>query len=195
MINTTSAREAIRLATEAGWGAPKEQTGKRQGKPDTIPMVLHGLDCARVIKALDRIGQPYQAWLRFAYASPGWGSELDMLRVHEALVNAYHRGRTIRQPGKIANLALVALYDFRQRQRSQGAHKLAPAEVCLRVQVDVRNWAKCWAQSYDAMLDELDTWDRDGLAPVKETLNEWAETKSEARDKAKGTTSSDRDVA
>ena len=166
MINTTSAREAIRLATEAGWGAPNEQGGKRQGKPDTLPMVLHGLDCGRVLKVLDRIEQPYRAWLRFAYCSPGWENELDQLHVQSALISAFHARNTVREPGKIATMAVVAVFDFRQRQRSQGAHKMTPADVCQRVHVDVRNWGKCWSENYDQMLDVLDAWDRDdGTGP------------------------------
>lgn len=173
MINTTSARHAITLVMASGWRAPdlaiRVQTS---GRGDTTPHILHGLDCGRVLAAVDALREPVRSWLYVAYAPSGWVHESHVWRVQEELIAEYHRQRKVRQPGKVAVMALVCLGDMRARL-VRGAPKLSPSAIAAKVRIDPRNWPHGWADAYATMEEIIDGWDREGLTQVAAKLPRW----------------------
>lgn len=180
MINTSSARTAITMAMASGWRSP-ELTIRvdTSSKGDTTPQILHGLDAGRIIKAVEEVPDPARSWLYLAYAPPGWVTEAHAWRVQEELVSAYHQVRKVREPGKIAVLALVCLGDMRDRL-SRGAAKLSPSVIARKVRVDPRNWPHGWAENYETMEAIIDGWDREGLGPIAESLPRFTREAMEA---------------
>lgn len=180
MINTTSARTAITMAMASGWRSPdlsiRVQTSS---KGDTTPQILHGLDCGRILRAMGEVPEPMRSWLYVAYAPPGWVEDGHVWRIQEELIGEYHRRRQVREPGKIAVLALVCLGDMRARI-TRGARKLSPAAIAAKVRFDVRNWGGAWAENYAAMEEIIDGWDRDGLGPIARDLPKFTREALEA---------------
>lgn len=180
MINMHSARRAIRIATEAGWAKPDGPGGG--DKSDSLPQILHGLDCGRVLKAVDLVPQPDRSWLLIAYAAHGWAGEAEAFRLQEALVDEYHARRKVREKGKIANMAIVAVHDMQRRSLKQPA--LSPVEVCRKIRVDPKNWSKSWSDSWHVMGQILNEMDGRGLTIVKTHLNRWIEAKRRENERA-----------
>lgn len=186
MINTTSARAAITMAMANGWRSPdltvRVQTGS---KGDTTPQILHGIDCGRVLAAVDALPEPVRSWIYVAYAPAGWVTENHVWRVQEELITEYHRRRQVREPGKIAVMALVCLSDMRARL-SRNAPKLGPAAIAKKVRFDIRNWGNGWSDSYAVLEDIIDQWDREGLGPIAKNLPRWTrEALEEEREERK----------
>jgi hypothetical protein len=177
MINTSSARAAITLATGAGWQSP-DLTVKvdKSDRDRSVPKILHGLDCGRILRAMDKTKEPHRSWLCVAYAATGWATDEHLSRVHEELVTEFHKRKQVRQPGKISIMALVCIGDMRNRL-SGGASKLAPAAIARKVRFDVRNWDNGWVENYREMEAILDDWDRQGLAPIAADLPLYAREK------------------
>ncbi len=170
MILTTSARVAIAAATANG-RETLDSVGA--GVPDSLSRILHGLDCGRVLAAIDDCDPLEQDWLVAAYATDGWPGKVQAaVRCQAQLYAEYTRRRAVRAcTGKMLRLAAATM--VHTSYRGLGAPGLAPAAVAELVGFDVRNW-DAWQKAMHVMMDVLDGWDARGLGRVAKALG-WRE--------------------
>lgn len=181
MNRSISARMAITIATGHGWrpgslGEMLELLTQVQygSKGSNIEAILHGMDCGRVLSALDTVGHPSRDWALLAYAAPGWADDDCPFRVHSRLMLAYvlQQTRQPKAPEKIGRLAWVTLHDMRVRYlRHEDA--MPPALIAAKVGFDVRAWSK-WREKKAVMEEVIEDWDREAVQCVAEVLRQEA---------------------
>ncbi|UEX76817.1 hypothetical protein LMH63_12715 [Spiribacter halobius] len=123
MIRTTSARVAIAVATANGMQVPgwvdEALAAARSGKPDNTAAIWHGLDCGRVLAAVDRCLPHVRSWLLLTYGADGYASSRALHRVTSELYRQYAETRTIRmRPDRVVLAAAAVISDLRQQYRS-----------------------------------------------------------------------------
>lgn len=180
MIKTTSARVAITIATGNGWSADDTmdmiKLGVRVQKgsaASNIPSMLHGLDCGRILAAIDRIDEPARDWAVLVYGAAGYADSGCVFRVHDRLYAAYvvAQGRKPQSPDRIRDIAMVAMHDMRHRLVNHVS--LKPADYAQKAGFDVRNWGS-YKDKIECMHKIMDGWDKQALGVVSRALDKIA---------------------
>lgn len=172
MIRTTSARIAITIATGNGWSATDGMEMARYGckiqkggGSSNIPAMLHGLDCGRVLAAMDYCPGHIRDWLILAYAATGIMDGDCPLRVHERLMAQY--GEHTEQE---ARLAFMVMHNYRYELIDHERRVLGPVAMSEKLGVNHRRFSEQFHDAMQSMRTIMDRWDKEGLREVARVL-------------------------
>lgn len=172
MINTTSARLAITVATASGYRSPEWVMDFIQGsnKPDNIPAILHGLDAGRILAAVDTCTEPVRTWLLICYGCDGYTSNRQLHVATSHLYLEHARQRSIREmPAKIASVAGAVIADSISRYRNPSREPAIPSEFTHAAGLAPNQFSQI-EPIIDSMRNTTETWDRHGLTTVAAAL-------------------------
>ncbi|MBK5943333.1 hypothetical protein LRF89_06645 [Halorhodospira sp. 9621] len=178
MIRTYSAKLAITIATLHGWQTPESDQMRYRCRIDFSPAtstagaVAHGIDCGRVLAAVDDCPEPSRLWLYIAYAEPAaeWVSDEGVFRLHDLLTLAVRE----RIPGlkvaadRLESLMLAAMGD--KRWTGLGNPRLRPADYARKVGFPRQSWPN-YRRVVQAAHDQIDDWEAVGLKRVAAVLD------------------------
>lgn len=171
-IRTTSARVAVALATANGarvpeWCADIVDSGGSRGN---IGSILHGLDCGRVLAAMDRCPEEVRCWLLLAYGADGYAPSRALHLVTSALYGQLARERTIKTtPARVANMAGAVVGDLTRQYRNPDRPGASDGDYARAIGVPTNQY-KDVRPTVEAMQRIIDGWDRAGLGEVAASL-------------------------
>lgn len=172
MINTTSARVAIAVATATGQRTPPWCTDLVQGSEhnDSIPAILHYLDAGRVLAAVDSCPEAVRCWLLTCYAADGYASSRYLHVITATLYLEHARLRTIRcLPTTAATVAGAVIGDMVMTYRNPDALPARPCEYTKAIGVKTDRYSD-YVPMINSMQRIVESWDGQGLIQVSKAL-------------------------
>lgn len=172
MINTTSARVAIAVASSNGmripeWCEERIDTGGHRG---TLESLFHHLDCGRVLAAVDRNPDAVRCWLLLAYSAEGYAPHKAPHVVTAELYRRYVSERNVRAtPERLVAVARAVMEDLVQQYRTPISPGASPSAYAERIQIpqrQIKDYHRA-IQSMQAMIDDMDA---QGLGVVASEL-------------------------
>lgn len=172
MIETRSAATAITLATLRGHQSAESDHKlygcriQRKGAGGSSGEVAHGVDCGRVLAAVDRQRLPVMRWLYFAYAEPVWEwmTDAGMCNLHAELTLKCEPW-VGSQSERAERLAATAMHDKRVSKVRGHQYGFPNAEYTRCIGLDRSAWRRI-EPVVTALRDTLDDWDAEGLKAV-----------------------------
>lgn len=155
-------RELRRVTTRV------KATETRPKKGSTMPLPPWAFDNARLVQAIGRLPDQYQAWLRYAYAdSKAWDDEAGVTRrLWEGFAPVLGKAQA-KTLARAKGLCHLAVQDHKARKnRGRSIHE--PAKVRELLGVKESNWDQHWCPRWQAMHRLMDTIDREALAALWE---------------------------
>lgn len=172
MINTTSARLAIAIATAHGHraGAWFDELVRHSSPTDTTSAALHNLDAGRVLAAVDACAEPVREWLLWCYGADGCVPARLLHGVTATLYREAACRRTLRTtPGRAANLAGAVAVDMRERCRAPHRAPAPPGAFAKAVGL-APNRAVGLMPTVEFMRAIIEGWDATGIRFVASKL-------------------------
>lgn len=185
MIKTKHAPMAIAIATANGQTKPL--ASRAGGGYDSIPKILHGLDCGAVLAAVDACDDPVRPWLYAGYAVPGYrGETLNWMRSLFKLLDEYLAGRTNVRCSEDQLVAMAASVMRDHSDSVLGQQSKPPCWYAAEVGFNARNWDGRWLKVRNQLRDVLAGWEREGFAVVEDALHQKAVARRAEREREKG---------
>jgi len=172
VINTTSARVAIAVASANGmrapeWCAERIDTGGHRG---TLESLFHNLDSGRVLAAVDHNPEPVRCWLLLAYAADGYAPYKAPHVVIAELYQRYVNERNVRAtPERLVSIARAVVTDLAQQYRTPTRPGATLAQYAEQIGVSARQ-VQDYERPITSMQEMVDALDAQGLGVVASEL-------------------------
>jgi hypothetical protein len=170
--NENLIRETMHIACIYGWisrGWDQQRYGCKIDKspfPDSADLVADQMEASRIYHSMAQQGKPISNWLFYAYGDDHapdcpWHARqvaYQIWRRHEL------------QDQKHYDVSWFAVQEFKNRVLGRPAS----GEEVIYTGLDVKQWEwrKTWKQKYDDSLDQIQAWDRHGVAHVSIVIRE-----------------------